>query len=156
MTPGLDGFPVEFYKLYKSVLLEHLVGILTYILNTDLTPSPLAQSILVVFSKNTKDLTVTASYQPIALVNQDAKTFSATLGNRLKCIITDYVHTDQSSFIPSRNQFTNIHKPLNIIHHCSSLIHKAILLLFDFEKAFDLVEVPYMKILLRHIAFGDF
>lgn len=103
MTPGLDGFPVEFYKLYKSVLLEHLVGILTYILNTDLTPSPLAQSVLVVFSKNTKDLTVTASYQPIALVNQDAKTFSATLGNRLKCIITDYVHADQSSFIPSRN-----------------------------------------------------
>lgn len=64
----------------------------------------------------------------------------------LNSIISKYIHTDQSGFVPSRQIVDNFQKSVNIINYCS--LHK------NAEKAFDLLETKYLQILLQKMNFG--
>lgn len=107
-APGRDGFIPEFYKSFKHLLVGPLTQLCNMTIHTASMPLTWSEANIILIHKPEKDPLDPASYRPIALLNTDAKIFTRTLATRLNKIITKYVHTDQTGFMPNRHLVDNI------------------------------------------------
>lgn len=114
-SPGRDSFPAELYKSLSSILTPILIDVFNFVLDTGLLPPSWSESKIVVILKPGRDSLQPSSYRPISLLNQDYKLFTAILVNRLNRFIFNYIHPDQTGFIPKRDISDNIQKTLNIL-----------------------------------------
>ena len=76
------------------------------------------------------DLLDIANWRPVSLLNIDYKIFAKVLANRLKSVIGNVVHTDQSYTVPERSMYDNISLIRDTIMYANSnnlQLHVAVL-----------------------------
>lgn len=81
-SPGPDGFPVEFFKIFKHRLAPLLRDMFIESLNAKQLPPTLRQATISLLLKPNKDPLDCSSYRPISLLNVDFKILSKTLAIR--------------------------------------------------------------------------
>lgn len=99
-TPGPDGYPIEFFRKFAD-LAPAMKQAYDHVLHHGNLPPSWNESTLIPILKPDKDPLLCSSYRPIALINVDAKVFTLILAMRLQKIITNYIHADQTGFIPT-------------------------------------------------------
>lgn len=108
-APGLDGFPVKFYKAFWPILAPTFIRMVTQT-QTDHTLSPninINSANISLRWKQSKDPTLPSSYRPISLINLDLKIICKVLAMRLEKVTPWLIHSDQTGFIRGRKSANN-------------------------------------------------
>ena len=110
------------------------------------------QSSQVVFIKKADKETYLCpgSYRPLTLSAYVGKIFERVLERRLRnfCCEEGIIDEAQEGFLPARNTTRYLYKMMSSLHEVKRRKMVALLLLLDFEKAFDSVPIPCMLIKL--------
>ena len=92
--------------------------------------------------------------RPISLLNVDAKIASKVIAEKMKRLLPELIHDNQSGYIPGRWIGENIRSILDIMQYTQSKKLPGLLLFIDFEKAFDSLELDYLNRCLTLFNFG--
>lgn len=104
-------------------------------------------------AKKGKDPADCASYQPISLLNPDAKILAKVLALRLDEALPHMISTDQTGFKNCHLLF-NIRHLLDVLYTSSHIQIPECIISIDAEKAFDRVKRKYLFSVLDRYGFG--
>lgn len=81
---GPDGFPVEFFKKFSSLLSPLLLAMFTESFDHSHLPTTLNQASISLLAKKDKDPTLCESYRPISLLNVDFRILAKAVALHLE------------------------------------------------------------------------
>ena len=120
-----------------------------------ITKSPLETSRnYTLIEKKDQDHCDLENWQPISLLNVDAKITSKVIAQRLKRVLPNLIHENQSGYVPGRSICENIRSILDIMEYTKDNNKLGILFFIDFEKAFDSLEWDFLNKCLELFNFG--
>ena len=92
-------------------------------------------------------------------MNVVTKIFNKILASQLQQHIEKLIHHQKVGFIPGIQDWFNIHKSINVIHHINRTKNKNHMIIsIDTEKAFNKIKQPFMlkpsinSVLMEHIS----
>ena len=153
-TPGLDGFPVEFYKLFWLDLKVILINSYNYSYEKGELSIDQKRGVITLIPKKDKNRLLIKNWRPITLLPVDYKILAKVLANRLKKVIHKIVNRDQTGYIKGRYIGENIRMIKDVISYLNIKDKSGLLCLIDFEKAFDTIKWEFLKKSLQAFNFG--
>ena len=95
------------------------------------------------------------NYRPRSLLSIFYKLASACITRRIKPVLTRLVGTEQKAYLSEKNIGSVIMNLVNMIHYCNSKKKAALLLLVDFQMAFDSINHTFIDNALKMYGFGE-
>ena len=153
-TPGTDGLPCEFYKVFWNDFAEILVNALNHSFETGMLSISQRRGIVKLIPKKDADLKLIKNWRPITLLNCDYKIATKAIASRIKTLLPNLISDDQTGFIKDRFIGENIRLIDSVMKFTASRNIPGLLLFLDFEKAFDTLEWAFIHKTLRYFNFG--
>lgn len=153
-SPGSDGYTAEFFKVFWNDLGKYVLNSINSSYREGILPLTLRQGIITCIPKADKDRRVLKNWRPISLLNITYKLATTCIANRIKIFLNLIIHKDQTGFIPGRFIGENIRLIYDILWETEQKQIPGLLLLVDFEKAFDTVEWNFISKTLEYFNFG--
>lgn len=94
-TPGSDGFPAEWYKVFWEKLNPILLRTLNWIIKNGQIPPSWNDAIVSLILKEGKDRDNCANYRLISILNVDYKLYTSIIAKRIELFINDIIEDDQ-------------------------------------------------------------
>ena len=154
-SPGIDGFTSEFFKFFytdikifikRAINEGYLVGKLSI---------SQRQGLITCLPKGDKPKQYLKNWRPITLLSVIYKIASGRIAERIKSVLTDLISEDQTGFISGRYIGENTRLIYDILHITDELDIPGLLLIVDFEKAFDSISWKFINHTLNFLNFGD-
>ena len=153
-SPGSDGYTAEFYKFFWNDIGVFLVrSINEGFLNGQMSVTQ-RRGIITCIPKEGKEKQFLKNWRPITLLNTAYKIASACIAQRLKSVLPTIISENQSGFLPGRYIGENIRLVHDMLVHTESHDIPGLLLLVDYEKAFDSIAWSFIKKAMDFFAFG--
>ena len=154
-SPGSTGFTTEFYKFFWKDLGIFVVNSINFgFLKGELSPTQ-KEGIITCIPKGNKSKKYIKNWRPISLLNVSYKIASGCIAARIKKVLPSIIDLDQSGFMSGRFTGDNIRLIYDLLNYSNIQKRKGILLLIDFEKAFDSVAWSFMEKCLSFYNFKD-
>ena len=144
-SPGSTGFTVEFFKFFWKDLGAFLVKSINFGFNKKELSVTQKEGVITCIPKGNKSKKYIKNWRPISLLNVTYKIASGCIAHRIKNILPSIINYDQSGFMADRFTGDNIRLLYDILNFSNEHNKPGILLLIDFEKAFDSVAGRSLK-----------
>ena len=148
-TPGLDGIPYSFYRIFGNLLLPLILNSWNHSLRTGTTAPSHRASCITIIPKVGKDIRYIKNWRPITVAACDIKIITKALAIRVAVSLPSLISESQMAYVPGRD--------INFNNRILSFISKletsedSNLISFDAEKAYDSVSHDYLKkVLVRY------
>ena len=115
---------------------------------------PKKRGIITCIPKGDKPRQYMKNWRPISLLNTTYKLASSCIAERIKLVLPQIINSDQTGFIPGRFIGENTRLIYDILFHTELNDLPGLLLLIDFEKAFDSVSWKFINEVLDFFNFG--
>ena len=110
--------------------------------------------VIILLPKPDKDKRYLSNWRPISLLNQSYKILSGALAERLKPVLPELINEDQKGFVKGRFMGECIRNTYDILNYAKNNRLVGLLLLIDFEKAFDSISHSFIIKTLHFFGFG--
>ena len=154
-TPGTDGIPVEFYKVFWNDIKPFFLASINASHAKGLLSISQRRGLLTLIPKKDKSLCYIKNWRPILLLNCDYKIAAKSIANRIKRTLPSVINSDQTGFQKNRFIGENIMLLNSILSYTDIEKIPGLLLFIDFEKAFDTLEWSFIEKALKYYNFGD-
>ena len=155
-TPGIDGLPAEFYKVFWPEIKEYLYAAINTCFKKGELSITQRQGILSLLPKPDKDNLLLKNWRPLTLMNVDYKIITGTIAKRIQKHIDKLISPEQMGFCKGRYIGDNIYKVLNLMEGCKIQQENGMLVLLDFEKAFDMLDWNFIMFALKKLNFPTY
>ena len=148
-------FGVEFLKFFWSDLGHFVVRSLNTGFALGQLSSTQKEGVITCIPKGSdKSKHLLKNWRPISLLNVSYKLASAAIAERIKIVLGKLIHEDQTGFISGRNMSENIRVLYDLFCYTKLTQKPGLLLLIDFEKAFDSLSWKFIQKVLSFFNFG--
>ena len=155
VSPGSTGFTGEFFKYFWRDLKFFALNSINYSYEKGSLSVTQRVGIITLIPKGDKDKHFLKNWRPLTLLNTLYKLTSGCIAERIKPCLDSIIHNDQKGFVASRYIGECIRGTYDIQEYAKTHNRTGILLLIDFEKAYDSVSFRYIKKCLQFFNFGD-
>ena len=101
-SPGEDGFTAEFYMKFFELLASNLVESLNTAYSRGELSISQRRGVVTLIPKADSDTLKLTNWRPITLLNVDYKIASKAIATRIKKVLPQLIHTDQTGFMKDR------------------------------------------------------
>ena len=101
-TLGNDGIPIEFYRKFWHLISEPFTKCANECFEKGEMSRSQKQALITLLEKKGKDRSFLENWRPISLVNVDAKVMSKVIATRLKNVLPQIIHHNQTGFVKDR------------------------------------------------------
>ena len=154
-TPGLDGFPAEFLKVFWNQLKFYILRALNHSYEKGIMPISLRHCVISCLPKGDKPRELLKNWRPISLLSVIYKLASAAISNRIKGPLNALISRSQTGFIPGRYIGESTRLVYDLMHLTESKKIDGMLMLIDFEKAFDSISWKFLYKTMNIFGFSD-
>ena len=154
-TPGEDGIPIDFYKVFWQHLKDLFYEVMIECFSNNKLHDTAQQGILNLIPKPNKDSRFIKNLRPITLLNTDYKIIEKAIANKMMPALEHIIHHDQRGFMKDRRISVNIRKILDIIQEAKKEDLGAVILSLDFVQCFDKCSFDILFGSLDYFKFGD-
>ena len=154
-SPGTDGLPAEFYKVFWNDVSTYLLASLNSSLSKGHLSISQRRGLITLIPKKNKPQQFLKNWRPISQLNCDYKIAAKAVATRMKRVLPDIINNDQTGFLKGRSIGGNVRLLNSVISYAEQQNIPGMLLFIDFEKAFDTLEWKFLEKTLRLYNFGD-
>ena len=144
-SPGSDGFTAEFFKFFWKDLKYFVLNSVNESFKQNDLSSTQKEGVITCIPKGNKPREYLKNWRPICLLNVVYKLCSGCIASRIKSVLPILINDDQTGFIKNRFIGDNLRLTYDVMHHVNTRNKKGMLLLIDFEKAFDTVSWRFLR-----------
>lgn len=153
-SPGSDGFTAEFFKVFWKNLGHFIVRSLNHGYEIGELSCTQKQGIITCIPNEGKSKFHLSNWRPISLLNVIYIIGSGCIAQRIKHILPKIISADQTGCIPGRYIRENTRLVYDIMSFTELQDIPGLLVMIDFEKAFDSVSWKFIQETLNFLNFG--
>ena len=155
VAPGSSGYTNEFFKFFWIDLKVFIIEAINYSYSAGMLSVTQRLGIITLIPKGEKDKMFLKNWRPLTLLNALYKLVSGCIAERIKPVLDNIIQNDQKGFVSGRFIGEAIRTTFDIIQWAKENNKLGIILLIDFEKAYDSLSFAYIKKCLNFFNFGD-
>ena len=154
-TPGIDGFPAEFFKVFWKALGIWILRALNCSFRKGTLSLTQRQCILTCLPKKGKPREYIRNWHPLSMLTVIYKLASAAIANRIKPVLDTLISCNQNGFVPGRYIGESTRLIYDIMNFTENHSIPGLLMLIDFEKAYDSISWKFMYKVLSLLGFTN-
>ena len=154
-TPGIDGFPAEFFKEFWDDIKMFILRAVNESYYKGILPPSLRQTVISCLPKGNKPRDNIKNWRPISLTSVLYKLTTTVIANRLKKVLPNLISPCQTGFIKGRFIGESTRLVYDLMNYAEKKKITGLLMLIDFEKAFDSISWKFMYTVLEAFNFDQ-
>ena len=154
-SPGIDGLSSEFFKVFWGKLKHFTANAINSCFFKGCLSISMRQTVITCLPKGQKDRNLLKNWRPISLLSVVYKLASATIAERLKSTLPHIISSHQSGFLSGRSIADSTRLVYDLMSHTEKNKIPGLLMLIDFEKAFDSVSWSFLYKVLDFFGFDN-
>jgi len=132
-SPGNDGIPIEFYKRCWNLISQPFLESVNESFEKGEMSNSQKQAVITLIEKKGKDRCLIENWRPISLLNVDAKILSKVIATRIKKVLPDIIHHNQSGYVSDRYIGETVRSIFDIMDFTDKENIPGLLIFIDFQ-----------------------